>query len=199
MTNFRFDNVVEQLTSEQIDSFCPASDSSRGAKRINLKKGLVIIPFLVMPSVPDYACNAGFYYEADCEAIECSFSVDKAEKDYFEKAKKKLHGLLALKAGWDGYDALPLEKASYDNTKTALGILLDHNLISRFSLFPNTNGTLILTARGEDMSSISIGNESFSYFTKGKDGETVKGEVPFTKGSFVKAVNEVAHVLGWRD
>ena len=74
--------------------------------------------------------------------------------------------------GWDGDDALPLDRHVVKNFKNVLQKSKDADL-QGWTIFPAANGTLLLQHR-ERKSGINIGINGFSYYTI-QDGEA-KGE-----------------------
>lgn len=65
-------------------------------------------------------------------------------------------------------------------------------------MFPNTNGTIILSANDGKSASINIGNKDFSYFAIGDDGKYVKGKKEFSIDEIKNALKQIKDVLGWR-
>lgn len=196
-TDFRFSNPAEPYAPEMsARDFVADKDNVRTAK-INFGKSCVLLSFFVIASVPDSTANNKFYYDIDCEPIESSVNISLSNGYYLDSFQKKLDELLTLEEGWDGYGALPIEKQSYKNMKDAIK-MFDRNVLSRFNLFPGTNGTLILSAKGKDIASINIGNEKFSYFAVGHDGKDARGEKPFSEDKFMYALKEIENVLGWK-
>jgi hypothetical protein len=84
--------------------------------------------------------------------------------------------LAALPQGWDGDNALPMQKKTVQNMQRLLksGISADFR---DWALFPDDNGTLLLQSK-DGKASISIGNASYSFvFAKGDKmnvGEAVR-------------------------
>ena len=116
------------------------------------------------------------------------------ERDYLEKALQLLRGLTLLKSasqarskeytqlleslsdfqdyerGWDGEDALPLDKTVIRNFKNVLR-KSDDRYLRGWLLFPERNGTLFLQNDLYD-AGINIGVKDFSYFIN-KDGNVI--------------------------
>lgn len=76
--------------------------------------------------------------------------------------RKRLAALAGLRDDWDYYGAVAIESASVRNMRELLDIASAESL-EKWSLFASTNGTLMLTARGNAVGSISIGNDAYSY------------------------------------
>lgn len=150
--------------------------------------------------IKEIPSNSEFEYKTVSEHHTSKLSkadIDLTEVYYVYNMLKTLDHLKTLKNGWDGYDAIAIEEDSYDNTKKAIEKLSSKE-INYFCLFPNTNGTLILSAKGDFLASINIGNENYSYFALGKDGRDVKGEKHFNEKNFKKTIKEIEDVLGWK-
>lgn len=74
--------------------------------------------------------------------------------------------LSSLKQGWDGADAVPMQKRTVQNVQRLIkaGISSD---FKEWVLFPDDNGTMLLQSK-DGAASISIGNSSYSFVsTKG--------------------------------
>lgn len=195
MDNFSFCNNKAVPIKEPFD-FGEFNVNDKGTKLIKLGKNLAVIVCLVCANIQDCSAKNVFDYEDEYKFIECQNARKSTESYYKDSFQNKLDELACLKRGWDGYDALPIEKRSYKNMKEAL-TLLNVKQMSHFNLFPNTNGTLILSAKGKYLASINIGNKNFSYFAIGENGQEAKGVSSFTRNAFIKAVKEIGNVLGW--
>ena len=74
--------------------------------------------------------------------------------------------LSSLKPGWDGADAMPMQKRTVQNVQRLIkaGVSSD---FKEWVLFPDDNGTMLLQSK-DGTASISIGNSSYSFVsTKG--------------------------------
>lgn len=97
--------------------------------------------------------------------------------------------------GWDGYSAYPLEKKSYDNTKKVIELLTGAQL-SHWNIFPSPNGTFLLSAKSNDIASISVGNSEFSFAAM--KGETrLMGKEPFDARRVAQVVEHIHSILGY--
>lgn len=97
--------------------------------------------------------------------------------------------------GWDGYCAYPLEKKSYDNTKKVIELLTGAQL-SHWNIFPSPNGTFLLSAKSNDIASISVGNSEFSFAAM--KGETrLMGKEPFDARRVAQVVEHIHSILGY--
>lgn len=98
--------------------------------------------------------------------------------------------LSVLQQGWDGADAMPMEKKTLQNIQRLIkaGISSD---FKGWMLFPDDNGTLLLQS-ADGTASISIGSSSYSYVYI-KDGKVNTGEsVRFTPSAVLKTLRMIA-------
>lgn len=98
--------------------------------------------------------------------------------------------LAALPKGWDGADALPMNKKVVMNVQKLIkaGVSSD---FKDWVLFPDDNGTMLLQSRNGD-ASISIGSNSYSFVCR-KDGQLRTGEmVRFSPSSILKTIRAIA-------
>lgn len=106
------------------------------------------------------------------------------------KMLARLESFKYQEVGWDGRDALPLEKDSYANAKIAISNAIDSDLRG-WILFPNTNGTLLFTLKGDNVASISLGNKGFSFVAIPKDAKIIQGEATFSKENFLTCIRNI--------
>lgn len=111
------------------------------------------------------------------------------------QALNRLEELKSLPENWDENGALSIERRAYENTKCALEII-GEKASEAWNLFPNTNGTLLLTAPGKQLASINIGNENFSFFAMGKDKKVVKGMREFSPENLTNAFDQIQAEIG---
>ncbi len=103
---------------------------------------------------------------------------------------QRLEELKSLKKSWDGADAMPMEKKAIGNLQKVLkqGVSADFR---NWVLFPDEAGTLLLQSR-DGKSSISIGNNSYSYVYE-KDGKIQVGDkVRFSASSLLDVIRKSA-------
>lgn len=102
----------------------------------------------------------------------------------------------SLGDNWNREGDLPIEESAYNNAKAAIkstpGILLKH-----WRLFPNPNGTLLLSPKGKPVAGISIGNEEFSYAAFVSDDKQISGKEPFNAQAFKYALMQIHRILGY--
>ncbi len=98
--------------------------------------------------------------------------------------------LAALTAGWDGAQALPMEKKVLQNMQRLIkaGKSTD---FQQWVLFPDDNGTILMQSK-DGKASISIGNNSYSFVCT-KDGKADAGQnVKFSAASALKTLRALA-------
>lgn len=106
----------------------------------------------------------------------------------------RLEELKAQPENWDGYGAVPLEAASYQNMLSAINNT-PQDALTHWNLFPDTNGTLLLTTDSEKLASISIGNEYFSYVAIVDENHKIQGQEPFSPAAFAIAISRINKLL----
>lgn len=110
---------------------------------------------------------------------------------------QKLENLKSsLNNNWNGENDLPIEDKAYYNTKTLL-LATPGNLLKYWRLFPNPNGTLLLSPKDSSIAGISIGNEEFSYAAFVSDDKQISGKEPFDVLSFNDALKQIHRILGY--
>ena len=135
------------------------------------------------------------------------------DKAYLEKALEMLRGLTLVKAtaqgrsldythlleslsdfqdyeqGWDGEDALPIDKVVIRNFKNVLK-KSDDRYLRGWLLFPERNGTLFLQNDLYD-AGINIGVKDYSYYIN-KDGEVIgENAKRFTPKGVVDTIKKI--------
>lgn len=103
---------------------------------------------------------------------------------------QRLEELKVLPQGWDGADAMPIEKKVIGNLQKVItsGVSADFR---DWVLFPDEAGTLLLQHRHGN-ASISIGNHSFSYLYE-KDGLFCSGDkVRFSPSSLLTVLRKIS-------
>jgi hypothetical protein len=79
---------------------------------------------------------------------------------------KNILSFKSLQESWDGRGAIPLEVESAVNTIDLLGLVGEKTFCLVNDYYPNTNGTITLewTNNENEIVSIEVGNQTFSYF-----------------------------------
>ena len=114
---------------------------------------------------------------------------DEAQKAYVVMLDK-LRTYKAYPAGWDGEDAVPLTPQVIANFSHLLEVI-DKQLLIGLTIFPETNGTLLIDCIGKE-AGISLGNDKFSYYEI-KDGH-VTGEngIDFSVQAITQVIKKIA-------
>ena len=148
-------------------------------------------------SLENHVCEESPVFPNLSEELE---TLTSAFENDFQTKSKLLRRLEALKSslheGWDGESGLPIEEQSYQNTKLAIE-RTPVRLLRRWRLFPDTNGTLTLQAKGVDVAGISIGNREFSYMAYVSPGQQFSGKEPFSQEAFLSALSQIHRILGY--
>lgn len=90
----------------------------------------------------------------------------------------------ALKKGWDGYDALPINKEIIKLIRELLE-LSPASYLSDWTLSPNLNATVLLET---DIAVISIGKENMSYAIEGKSGFVGREDIPVSVENILSVI-----------
>lgn len=102
----------------------------------------------------------------------------------------KLKAYKAYPAGWDGEDAVPLTPQVIENFSHVLEVI-DKQLLVGLTIFPETNGTLLIDCVGKE-AGISLGNDKFSYYEV-KDGHvTGENEIAFSVQAIAQVIKKIA-------
>lgn len=106
-----------------------------------------------------------------------------------------LRTFLELEDGWDGYDAVPLQKAAFDNASDLINAL-SADVLEDWTLFPSDNGSVLMVLKKRVVATVNVGNTTVSYVAKSADGEVIKrGRENFSLGAVVALVSEIAAAL----
>lgn len=81
---------------------------------------------------------------------------------------EKIVSFKSLVNNWDGYDAVPLEVRSATNAIEFVNLLADKDIKRLYDIYPNPNGTISFewVNDADEIISLEIGNNTFSYFVK---------------------------------
>lgn len=163
-----------------------------------IKKGMVLFVIPVREDCYREAVSYKLSFPVIPQPSTYFPSVDLYRKIAVQKrirqALNRLEELMSLPENWDENGALPIEREAYENTKCALRVI-GEKTPEAWNLFPNTNGTLLLTAPGKQLASINIGNEKFSFFAIGTNKKMVKGMEAFSLENLTKAFNQIQTVI----
>lgn len=101
----------------------------------------------------------------------------------------RLNSLTELTEDWDGNGAHPI-------LPSIAGIVRDvientpASVLSFWRIFPDLNGTLLLSAKGKHIIGLSIGEHEFSYVAR-HNSKKIKGILPTTSKNIIKILTEL--------
>ena len=132
---------------------------------------------------------------------EClSSAISKALYDEYETQNSILKRLEllkdSLKENWDKEGGLPIEEQVFNNAKLALSSI-SGGMLKYWHIFPNPNGTILLSPKNRGIAGISIGNEDFSYAAYISDSKQISGKEPFSVETFKIAIKQIHRILGY--
>ena len=106
-----------------------------------------------------------------------------------KKQLARLERLAKLKQNWDDEGAFPIEVSVLDNLRSL--IMADGaQMLKDWVLFPATNGTIQLKAK-KKRAVISIGNNDYSYFFYGNDGEEYANHKQLTTNALMQLIKRI--------
>lgn len=109
--------------------------------------------------------------------------------------KYRLESFRNLEAGWDGYDAQPLEAAVYDNAVAVID-LLSESVLGEWKLFPSDNGTVMMVLKKRVVGTVNIGCSTVSYIAKDANGRIIKRDrKKFDAASVAELMSEIVDAL----
>ncbi|MBQ3691511.1 MAG: hypothetical protein II937_16810 [Bacteroidales bacterium] len=110
---------------------------------------------------------------------------------HLQTMKDRLKQIAALKHGWDGYDGLIIKKKTIENFSQFLNICRPAD-VAEWSLFPNTNGTLLLEQKD---ASISLASKEFSYYAEQTDKYMEADNQPYSLQLFLETIRTINSFL----
>ncbi len=109
--------------------------------------------------------------------------------------KYRLESFRNLEAGWDGYDAQPLEAAVYDNAVAVID-LLSESVLGEWKLFPSDNGSVMMVLKKRVVGTVNIGCSTVSYIAKDANGRIIKRDrKKFDAASVAELMSEIVDAL----
>lgn len=144
------------------------------------------------PTISSISVICDKNYFADCLVADL-------ENDFQTKTsilKRLEHLKSTLKDNWNGEDDLPIEDASYLNAKAAISSI-PGRILKHWNLFPDTNGTLLLSPKDDAVAGVSIGNNEFSYAVYVSEDKQLTGKEPFSVDAFKNAIKQIHRLLGY--
>lgn len=124
-----------------------------------------------------------------------SFTVPYSEK---ERMLDKLSEFFCNlnKEGWDGYNAFPIESASYYNARKVVMSTPD-SILKRWNVFPSPNGTISFEFREPKIAAMSVGNDEFSYVAMTDYKEPIMGQLVFDADKAAEALMAMNNLFGY--
>ena len=116
-------------------------------------------------------------------------SDDAASQAAYYAILKKFNTYKSYQKGWDGEDASPLTSKVIENFCLVLEHV-DKGLLKNLTIFPETNGTLLIESRTRE-AGINLGDASFSYYEINDDSVTGENGLPFSVEAFVNAISRI--------
>jgi len=114
----------------------------------------------------------------------------EAENEYQADVLKRLDHLATLENNWDGYGASAVSPLVIDNLRSV--VAASHNADWQYWIIsPESNGALCLQS-SKKMSSISLGDNEFSYYSCSPDKEVGEDHVPFTPMRLLGVMRKIA-------
>lgn len=106
-----------------------------------------------------------------------------------KKQLARLDKLAKLKQNWDDEGAFPIEADVLANLRSL--IMADGaQMLKDWVLFPATNGTIQLKAKRK-RAVISVGNNDYSYFFHGNDGEEYANHEQLTTNTLIQLIRHI--------
>ena len=103
------------------------------------------------------------------------------------KLKKRLQQIESLEQGWDGEEAMPVDRGIAEFTHDFLK-RCKPSYLTDWSLFPNVNGTLLFQ---KENAGISIGKEEFSYFAESGNDDIGEDNVPLSTDALTATIKRI--------
>ncbi|MCD8386563.1 MAG: hypothetical protein LUD17_06680 [Bacteroidales bacterium] len=160
----------------------------------------IVAAFSFTSAVYSSLDNRGFAYTSNPidERIEYLNIVQwDGQIDHIDPVKAellaRLEELCQLRDGWNGGDGFAMEEDSIKNVRVIIDNL-SPNILSRWILFPNTNGTFLFTLDSDIPASISVANNTYSFVAFTKDNKLLKGRGEFDLDNLGKIFEEITNV-----
>lgn len=115
----------------------------------------------------------------------------EVQENHHQTMKERLQQISALKQGWDGYEGMPIKEKTIQNFALLLN-LCDFADVADWSLYPNTNGTLLLEQKN---ASISISSTDFSYYAELSDKYMEAERQPYSLRTFLDTLRTINSFL----
>lgn len=107
--------------------------------------------------------------------------------DFYESLSRK---------GWDGYNASPIEKASYFNARKVV-MSTPEETLKFWNVFPSPNGTISFEFKEKRIAAMSVGNTDFSYVAIDDSGDSLSAEREFDEYEAANALIAMSNLFGY--
>lgn len=114
----------------------------------------------------------------------------EAKNENRAKALGRLDHLATLTFDWDGYGATPVAPVVIENLRSVISVSRDADWAC-WMISPETNGALCLQSK-QNMSSISVGANEFSYYSSTPEREIGESHVSFTPKRLLGIMRKIA-------
>ena len=125
---------------------------------------------------------------ADKERVGRRLVLETTESN-LSKAFDSLEHFMVLEAGWAGEGSLPVSRSAINNLRKVL-LLSDDDDWKYWMISPESNGAISLQSKLR-RSSISVGSEEYSYYTKVDGQRKGKSHVSFDANNFLSVMREI--------
>lgn len=98
--------------------------------------------------------------------------------------------------GWDGYNASPIEKASYFNARKVV-MSTPEEILKFWNVFPSPNGTISFEFKEKRIAAMSVGNTDFSYVAIDDSGDSLSAEREFDEYEAANALIAMSNLFGY--
>jgi hypothetical protein len=113
----------------------------------------------------------------------------EAKNENQAKVLIRLDHLATLGFDWDGYGAAPVSTKALNNLREVLSVSRDTDW-AYWMISPESNGALCLQSV-QQMSSISVGTDEFSYYSCIAGKEKGEDHIPFTPKKFLGIMRKI--------
>lgn len=110
-------------------------------------------------------------------------------QQHLSKAFDSLEHFLSLKAGWAGEGSLPVSRSAINNLKHVL-LISDDDDWEHWMISPESSGAICLQSKIR-RSSISVGWDEFSYYTKVDGHRQGESHILFNADRFLSIMREI--------
>lgn len=115
------------------------------------------------PASSLYAYSSGRPYGAESAVSLIVKPASPISQNLAYEMKNKISEFSNLPLNWDGYGAIPVNKAAIENSKAATALMF--SVLPEADIFPNPNGTITFEWENEKgTANLEIGDSRFSFY-----------------------------------